>query len=145
MYQWQQSVCRCSLLYYIRLFYTVQDRTNQNSKFLKRLEEFKLRNDLTWDGVAKTVGFSRSLIFCLKSGKHNVTAKVKYALDRAEKAIADADASKVVSTARPDRRLQSSAEKEVQLWMQAIIARLETLPAATRKKFLVELKKRFKA
>jgi transcriptional regulator with XRE-family HTH domain len=126
----------------------VQDKTDKNEKFLKRLDEFKLRNGLTWDGVAKAVGFSRSMIFFLKSGKHNVTPRVEYALNQAEKALEgteDAGTKKVIPTAKPDRRLQAREEKELQLWMESVVARLETLPAAARKEFLLKLKKRFKA
>jgi transcriptional regulator with XRE-family HTH domain len=126
----------------------VQDKAHQNLTFLKRLEEFKLRYGLTWGEVAKSLGLSRTMLFYLNSGKHNVTAKVNYALDQAEKALEgteDAGTKKVIPTAKPDRRLQAREEKELQLWMESIVARLETLPAAARKAFLLKLKKRFKA
>mgnify|MGYP002637695116 CR=1 FL=1 len=126
----------------------MQDKAHQNLTFLKRLEEFKLRYGLTWGEVAKSLGLSRTMLFYLNSGKHNVTAKVNYALDQAEKALEgteDAGTKKVIPTAKPDRRLQAREEKELQLWMESIVARLETLPAAARKAFLLKLKKRFKA
>jgi transcriptional regulator with XRE-family HTH domain len=126
----------------------VQDKAHQNLTFLKRLEEFKLRYGLTWGEVAKSLGLSRTMLFYLNSGKHNVTAKVNYALDQAEKVLEgteDAGTKKVIPAAKADRSLHVREEKEVQLWMESVVARLENLPDAARKEFLLTLKKRFEA
>lgn len=63
-------------------FTLVQENTSHN--FTSRLENLKLRRDLTDEELALKVGLSRRMLYLIRIGKSSITRKTWYKLEQAE-------------------------------------------------------------